>query len=870
PNVREVIEKVNILKDKITHGFTKKFYKPLALRIIDALAVHRLTTGDIFVPIGLTPEELRDTLCLHLPLPEPNADFLKTTIESVLKEIIKTVSGQFISLNPENNQYYLDIKKDIDFDALIVQRAESLDDNYLDRYYFEILAQLMECPNVTYVPGFKIWWHEIVWLGHKITRQGYLFFGAPNERSTAQPPRDFYLYFLQPFAPPVFTDEKRPDEVFFMLKQYNEEFLSNLRLYAGAREMFITATRHNKPIYAEKAENYLKKLTRWLRENILTTYEVVYKGISKPLLELVRGKIPPQATLKEIINTAASICLSPYFEERYPEYPKFSYFKSPVTTENVPVYVQDALKWLTGIKTKNGSAMLSALELLDGEKVAPENSRYARWVKELLAEKGQGRVINRSELVETLYTSQGIADIERTPKYQLEPELLVVILAALVFSGDIIWVFPGQRIDASNLHILSKMSLSDLKNFKHIEPPKELPLNALKALFEFLNLPPGLIVNKATQEEGIRQMQKEVNNLLEKTLLALQKVQAGIPCGEKKILDVNTQQTYKTALENFKIFLESLERFDTPAKLRNFKYSVSEIAQQKEALKIIKTVQIFSQTIDEISPFLVYLNKAAQVLPRNHPWVDKLNSIQEKLYERIRQNEGSILKTELKALKEEYINIYLKLHQKHRLTASEDEKKKRLLKDKRLSVLRQLANIPLLPRAQLAVFEDKLTTLKPCWQLTKADLEGNVLCPHCHFHPAEEKEIIFNRSEGMDALEDELQTIYDEWTQTLLQSLNDPMVKGNLALLKPEEREKIEQFIQTGNLPEPITNTFIKSLQQILQGIEKAEISLKRLKETLGNGIPLTIDEVKERFDKLLFEITRGKDKNRVRVVVRE
>jgi len=117
----------------------------------------------------------------------------------------------------------------------------------------------------------------------------------------------------------------------------------------------------------------------------LTAYEVVYKGISKPLLELVRGKIPPQATLKEIINTAASICLSPYFEETYPEYPKFSYFKTPVTTENLPVYVQDALKWLAGIKTKNGSAMLAALELLDGEKVTPENSRYARWVKELLA-----------------------------------------------------------------------------------------------------------------------------------------------------------------------------------------------------------------------------------------------------------------------------------------------------------------------------------------------------------------------------------------------------------------------------------------------------------------------------------------------------
>ena len=72
-------------------------------------------------------------------------------------------------------------------------------------------------PTSTYVRGYKIWEHEIEWRDHKITRRGYLFFGAPNERSTAQPPRDFYLYFLQPFEPPHFEDQKLADEVFFKL-----------------------------------------------------------------------------------------------------------------------------------------------------------------------------------------------------------------------------------------------------------------------------------------------------------------------------------------------------------------------------------------------------------------------------------------------------------------------------------------------------------------------------------------------------------------------------------------------------------------------------------------------------------------------------
>ena len=62
---------------------------------------------------------------------------------------------------------------------------------------------------------------------HKASRQGYLFFGAPNERSRAAPPRDFYLYFIQPFDPPHFKDEKKADEVFLRLRldsgQYDKE-----------------------------------------------------------------------------------------------------------------------------------------------------------------------------------------------------------------------------------------------------------------------------------------------------------------------------------------------------------------------------------------------------------------------------------------------------------------------------------------------------------------------------------------------------------------------------------------------------------------------------------------------------------------------
>ena len=132
-----------MLDARVQQAFTRPQYKPAAIRIVHALSVHRLTTADIYAPIGATAEELRDDLCLMLPVPEKDAEFLRTLVETVLKELLRTVSGQFLSFNKENGQYFLDLKKDVDFDSLIEKRAETLGDAQLDRYYFDALRRVV-------------------------------------------------------------------------------------------------------------------------------------------------------------------------------------------------------------------------------------------------------------------------------------------------------------------------------------------------------------------------------------------------------------------------------------------------------------------------------------------------------------------------------------------------------------------------------------------------------------------------------------------------------------------------------------------------------------------------------------------------------
>ena len=114
PDIKAVIDCSRVMESR-EQAFTRPAYKPMALWIIHALSVQRRTTGDLYATLGTTAKELRDELCLYQPgiedLGGDPADEFRSQVETVLRETQKTVSGQFISSNPENRQYYLDLKK---------------------------------------------------------------------------------------------------------------------------------------------------------------------------------------------------------------------------------------------------------------------------------------------------------------------------------------------------------------------------------------------------------------------------------------------------------------------------------------------------------------------------------------------------------------------------------------------------------------------------------------------------------------------------------------------------------------------------------------------------------------------------------------
>lgn len=631
PEIREVIEKSDVVESKIEQGLSRPQYKDLALRIIHALSVHRLTTGDIHVPLGVTSEELRDDLCLILEAPEKNAEFLNTLIEKVLRDIHRTVNGQFITANQENGQYYLDLEKDVDFDALIEERSKSLSQQELDRRYFSALARLLEASDVTHIPDYQIWEHELEWRARRAGRSGYLFFGAPNERSTAQPPRDFYLYFIQPHVPPRYSHDKRPDEVFFTLEERDEEFDTSLALYAGAQSLAAIASGENKRIYENKSEEYLGQLTQWLRTRLATSFLVTCEGRSKTLQEWVRNEIrgaPDRSSARDLVNLAGSLALATHFQDHSPDYPVFEIL---IMRANRDQAASEALRWIArGVRSKQGTAVLEALELLDGAQLSPRRSRYAKHILELLDAKPPGKVLNRDELV---HEEDGIA---YWTKFRLEPEFLVVALAALVHAGALVLRLSSRRLDAGDINDLARIPVSEMVDFKHVEEPKGFPLELLKKLFAMLDLPEGLLPNEKTREQAVRSLQVEVGKRLERTLRVQAKLKDGIIFWGSQVPSETEQSGWTAQIGQTKRFLESLQVFDTVGKLNNFHYTAEELDAEEVGFARLSDIEVLEGLISETSVLTGYLSTAAAVLPEGHDWLGLAENAKNELLAELR------------------------------------------------------------------------------------------------------------------------------------------------------------------------------------------------------------------------------------------
>ena len=897
PEVAEVIDKSGVLSGRVKNAFSREHLLPMAIRIINGLSVIRLTTDDINAPLGATPEEMRDNLCLYIKMPEETDEFLLNQVQVALKEIRLTVSGQYISHNDANDQYYIDVKKDIDFDAQIEERGGFMGPDGLNRYFFDALRQELGLSETTYVPTSKIWFYELPWPEKKVTRPGYLFFGKPDERSTAQPPRDFYVYFAPPFSLFTWNGDVYPYEIIFQLKSFGPEFEELTRNYAGARTLANESASH-RDIYADKADYYLGKLLRWLRENIANNLHVYHQGITKSITEALKEtKSSASSNIQELIDVVASNMLSPEFEDRYPDYPSFSNAQQPISEDARSASAREAISYLSGRGiTRLSRTVLEGLELIDAEDtIRPYNSLYANYFLEILQAKPENQVINRGDLIELV--ASGVTPIEKDFRFKMEPEWVVVVLLALVHNGDIIVNLEGKiSLDASSIEKAAMTAIQELKDFRFISRPKELPINTWTLVFEGLGLTPGLIKDANTREEAVKALQMYVQEQIKRVVELDHTLNNGPRLWNTQIFTDNptfevvkgvvvdsdqpevtlTITELKPRIRGYKQLLEELNKFNTVGKLRNFRMTRQEVEAAIEDMKSIQRIEELVKLVSDIQPVTAYLAVAQANISLDHPWSEKTANARQNLIDTIRKFGGGdresissqTLLKEVETLKQEYIKVYSEFHRNLILGAKDDDKRRKLYEDSRFKALQTLNHLELTSGSELDTWQTWATELISCREFHEGVIEDNPTCPYCNLQPKAQKHIS-DAKERLTTLDQMLDDMLKGWRQALIDALSSESAQKSLNAMTPKERKPVEEFLEQKVDDAKIPNGFVVAAQKALRGISSITLPVDELIRALkAGGVPSTLAEMQRRFNDFMKKHMKGHDPENTRLTL--
>jgi hypothetical protein len=279
--------------------------------------------------------------------------------------------------------------------------------------------------------------------------------------------------------------------------------------------------------------------------------------------------------------------------------------------------------------------------------------------------------------------------------------------------------------------------------------------------------------------------------------------------------------------------------------------------------------------VQELTTLTGYLSTAAAVLPQQDPWRVQMETMRSEWRAKLMDPSARAaadfrqkINRALQRVKDEYRTTYLNLHKKARLGANEDTKKKELLKDARLESLKKLAGVSLLSHSALSELQSKLARVQTCFSLIKDNLDSTPICPHCHFRPLDESSGA-GGTVVLGQIDQQLDDLLENWTKTLLENLDDPTAKKSVKLLPPEQKDPVNAFLKSKELPATISNELVQGMQQALSGLVAISLKTGELMTALsGGGAPCTIEQLQSRFREFVEKKTHGKDAAKVRLVI--
>jgi hypothetical protein len=882
--IAKVVQNVSTIRSHIVGSFLDSRDEDAALKLVYGLAVNRLTTDGINTPVGMTPGDLKNSLLWRTNVPVQDPGFLTLAAKRFLDKAREAANGQFLSYAENSGQYFIDPTRNVDYDQHVVTLARTLRKDTVLRYLNEVFVRALEINNVRPISEGRLWEYSLMWKDKGVDRPGWLFFGFPGQRSTAQPPKDFYL-FVVPSRRVVGVQEPwddKADEAYWFMEDFptarfeeaipqqhvaDGTFLDEIREYAAARERATECKGDERAAYDRIAKIRLESILPSLNANANAWLSVRFNGRKRPLGEWLADLAPSKTSglLKDKFDALSQSMFASHFDRKYAGYPAFGIDIRDNTRDQA---AQAALEVVceTGMVTAMGKAVLSALGLYEDSVPTPERSPWLGKVLNLLGDPDQDRVINNSDVFET---RDGRVWMKGEP---IEAEWLLVVLAAGVAAGCLVIAGLGNtRFDATNLREMYRQ-VSKWDRVVRVSRPNRVPIERWAKIFALLKVNRGLLANTATHVQAMREFQGSLSVFLERLVNDATTLRNGLPYAES----VSTEM-WAARCEEAKSILETLVPLNAKAKMSNLRIDSEEITRLEDLLGDVAEIEALLSFLQQYRESLSALVRFEQILASHVAFQSELAAVRRSLQEAYADPKGQGRKEYadlgllVQKATQSALRVYHSLERTYSLSREGDARRKRLLQGTRLRQMNRLARINGLNNGALEKIQEKLVLLSIYQDCSDEELlrSPTSLNPVTRFDPRS-----FVGQPAADVVlqqcEDALDSLYADWTSRLLSELRDQTLSSSMQALTESEKAVIQGFLASGEIPESVDDAFVSYVSAALKGLRLKTVSPGRFAAEVFRGAasPLKVVELRALFERWLRDAIGGENPESVRFLL--
>ena len=110
-----------------------------------------------------------------------------------------------------------------------------------------------------------------------------------------------------------------------------------------------------------------------------------------------------------------------------------------------------------------------------------------------------------------------------------------------------------------------------------------------------------------------------------------QNLQSGLLFWGRSLLAEEEVQKIRTRLDETKSFLESLQAYTSPGKLKNFRYDVQDVTGHRDGLNSLAEIESLQDLVADLGSTASFLATAEAVLPAEHEWVGKMKKVRDEI-----------------------------------------------------------------------------------------------------------------------------------------------------------------------------------------------------------------------------------------------